>query len=161
MNTKNFQIYLDLITNLCKDEDCKDEDCKDNNILSNIMDLDNNIRLDNIEKCMNNLHEINPISIKVSMLYYIETLINNGVSMNKKNKDIIVVVVFILVCKYILGYDFDFSIEMNSLYCGISLEKYIKYEKDILKHLEWKLFIPEKEYNRLFEKLHFYFIDKE
>lgn len=152
MNTYNFQTYLDLIKNLCKDE------CKVENNLMNIIDRDNNIILNNVETCINNLCEINPISVKVSMLYYIETLIKKGASINN-NINTIIVVVFILVCKYILEYDYDFSIEMNSLYCGITLEKYVKYEKYILKYLEWELFIPDKEYKRLFDKINVYYAD--
>ncbi len=115
------------------------------------MDRDNHDLLDKLEDCINRLTDINPISVKISMFYYIQLLKNNGFNVHKDNKDTVIIAVFLLVCKYIMGYDIYFPVEINSLYCGMTLEKYVKYEKNLLEQLGWKLFIPEKEYNRLYD----------
>ncbi len=89
----------------------------------------------------NNHHILNPDDITSSINYYINKLVKNGVKVTKINRGIIVLSVYLLMCKYNID---DFNVEINSLRCGIPLDDYIVYEKFILNKLDWKLEIPEE-----------------
>ncbi len=88
----------------------------------------------------NNHHIINPGDITSSINFYINKLVKNGVMITKFNKHIIILSVYLLMCKYTID---DFNVEINSLNCGIPLDDYIVYEKLILTKLNWELEIPE------------------
>lgn len=92
----------------------------------------------------NNDNIINPEDIIFSINYYINKLSKNGVKITKKNKHIIILSVYILMCKYTID---DYDVEINSLFCGIPLDDYILYEKIILVGLNWKLEISDKDKN--------------
>ncbi len=106
---------------------------------------ENLLSLSELKKQIDNHHQIlNPCDITTSINYYINKLILNGIKVTEINKNIIVLSVYLLMCKYNID---DFNVEMNSLKCGIPLDDYIKYEKLILTKLDWELEIPEKNRN--------------
>jgi hypothetical protein len=113
-----------------------------------IMDI-NLLSINDFKGFINSNNQISPKDITISMLYYIEVIINNGMIMHLEDKFKIIISIFILTCKYLLSHDCYFSVENNSLYCGITIEEYIKYEYLILNKLDWKLEIPKSDYIRL------------
>jgi len=94
---------------------------------------------------------INPDDMMILSIYYIERIIKKKILINSSNKFDVLWIICLLSCKYMLDPDNEYELEHLVNLGGYTIEDYTQFEILLLKNLDWKLEISDKDYERLKE----------